>query len=774
MKSNNTPSIFVIFGAVGDLSTKKIIPSLWHLFIHDRLPDKIAVIGFSRGELSVNEFHTFIQSAIEKKYKLKIDRKKLEEFFEFISYHAGTFEDLKSFVSLAVKIKEIESAWGVCTNKLFYLATPPVTYENIFTNLAKVELNTPCGGELGWSRVLIEKPFGTDLKTANELQKLISGYFTEDQIYRIDHYLFKEIIQGIENFRFSNNLFETVWDNTTIERIDIKLHETIGVEGRGSFYDSIGTLRDVGQNHLLAMLSAITMEYPKMVNANITQNNRALVLNNLKPWTKETLIRNVKRSQYQDYKKIKGVSEDSNTETYFSLTTELLNSRFSGIPIHMESGKKMPEAVKEIILTLKHPNECLLCEIGNHKPNRIIFRMEPNDEIKICFSTKSPGYKNEIEERVFSFFLYEKETREQYVEEYARIIYAAVSGERTRFVSSLEVENSWKFIDPITEAFSDNLIPLTTYSQITKEEIKNKIGIVGLGKMGANLARQLQKKGWDVHGFNKTFEVTKTLVSEGINAHETLPSLVENISTPRTIWLMVPHQAVDGVLSELLPLLSKGDTVIDGGNSPYKESVRRAKEVKLKGIDYMDVGVSGGPGGALTGACTMVGGDKASYVAHENLFKDMSLPNGYGYMGDSGTGHFVKMIHNGIEYGMMQSIAEGFHVLKVAPFNVDIANVAELYNHGSVITSSLVGWLSDAYVKFGPDLDSSECCSTTVSHSGEAEWTIEAAKELGVSVDLIKGALDFRKSSGENPNYTGRVVSAMRHQFGGHDASQKQ
>jgi glucose-6-phosphate 1-dehydrogenase len=784
---NNTPTILVVFGVTGDLAAKKIIPSLWHLFLEGRLPDKLSIVGFSRRKIKDTEFHTLIRKTILKHGGAKGSKEKLSKFFKLFSYQPGKFEDQKAYQTLKDHITKTEDTWGVCANKLFYLAVPPISFKPILKNLASAKLNIPCGGELGWSRILVEKPFGIDLKSAKELQALLSSYFKEEQIYRIDHYLFKEIVQGIENFRFSNNLFENIWDETTIERIDIRLLESIGVEDRGNFYDSIGTLRDVVQNHVLSILALLTMEQPKNLDIDSIRENRANILEALTPWTKKTIKQNTYRAQYDGYKNIKGVDKKSKTETYLSLKTNLTNNRWKDIPILIEAGKRMAKSQKEIVLTLKHPEVCLLCETAkNHGPNKIVFRLNPNDEIIINFWTKKPGFEKTLEERTFSFFLYEKKAKVQYVEEYAKIINAATEGDRSLFVSPEEIEASWKFTDPISKAWKNNTVPLEEYkpdttptTKIFKNDLDDahmdtkpyakKIGIIGLGKMGANLAKQLHKKNWSVVGYNRTPSTTKELETIGIEGAYSLKELVKKLPKPRTVWLMVPHQVVDKVLDELVGILEKGDTIIDGGNSPYKESIKRNKKLTKNKINFLDVGVSGGPDGALNGACLMVGGDKNLYKKYKGLFKDMSVKQGYGYMGKSGAGHFVKMVHNGIEYGMMQSIGEGFEVIKKSSFSPNLLSVAQVYNHGSVITSNLVGWLVGAYKKFGDELDSRECCSGKVSHSGEGQWTVDAAHELGVPVSIIKGALDFRKKSQKNPSYTGKVVSALRHEFGGHE-----
>ena len=230
------------------------------------------------------------------------------------------------------------------------------------------------------------------------------------------------------------------------------------------------------------------------------------------------------------------------------------------------------------------------------------------------------------------------------------------------------------------------------------------------------------------------------LEQEGLVGAHSLSELAGKLSKPRLIWLMSPHKVVDEILDELIPLLDAGDTVIDGGNSPYKESIRRSKGLSAKGINFLDAGVSGGPGGARNGACLMVGGEKELYKKYEQLFRDLSVKDGCGYMGKSGAGHFVKMIHNGIEYGMMQALGEGFEIMKKSPFSLDMLSVAEIYNHGSVIESRLVGWLAEAYAKFGDGLNADECCSGKVSHSGEGQWTVDAARELGIPAEIIEGA----------------------------------
>ena len=783
---SNIPTILVVFGAGGDLATRKIIPSLWRLFEQNLLGDLFSVIGFSREAVSNEKFKSSIVSAIRSKSDKEINEDKILRFVKLFSYHQGIFEDVAAFRAVAQSIDALEKTWGVCANKLFYLAAPPATYKPILGNLASVKLNIPCGGKLGFSRILIEKPFGTDLSSAQGLQSQLLAYFKEEQIYRIDHYLFKEIVQGIQNFRFSNNLFENTWDNTTIERINIRLHESIGVEGRGGFYDAIGTLRDVGQNHLLTMLATLLMEYPALGNPDAIRENRALILRALTSWTDDSIRKNTYHAQYKGYLGIDGVREYSATETYFALKTGLTNPRWIGVPIFIEAGKRMAEARKEIVVTLKHPQKCLLCEAGPHGPNQIVFRLEPNDEIVIHFWSKKPGFDHILEERSFSFFLYEKEVKIQYVEEYAKVLYAAIRGERASFVSPNEIEAAWRFTDPIENAWGKNTAPLAEYEPDTiphpallpsepngreknGQTQSGKLGLVGLGKMGANLATRLQAKGWQVIGTDHSPDTVKKLENEGVAGAYSIQELVEKLSAPRTVWLMVPAgKPVDEVLfanGGLAELLEEGDTIIDGGNSFYKDSVFRAQKLKLKGINFLDVGVSGGPISIQLGKfAIMAGGEREIYEKSKPIFNAMSdTPSGY--MGSSGAGHFAKMVHNGIEYGMMQSLAEGFAILKEAPFKFRLKDVANVYNQNSIITSRLTQWLEEGFKEYGEDLKKA---SGSVAYTGEGEWTVKTAKEFGISASVIKDSYLFRVRSKKNPTFTGKILSTLRAVFGGH------
>lgn len=298
-----------------------------------------------------------------------------------------------------------------------------------------------------------------------------------------------------------------------------------------------------------------------------------------------------------------------------------------------------------------------------------------------------------------------------------------------------------------------------------------KIGYIGLGKMGKNMTLRLLEHGIEVVAYNRSSEPVEKVAQKGAIPAYSYEELFSQLpETGRVIWLMVPHTAVDDVLQDISTHLQEGDIVIDGGNSNYKESVRRGTALKEKGIHYVDVGVSGGPDGARNGACLMIGGEKDAYTKIEPVCQAAAAPQSYQYLGRLGAGHFAKMVHNGIEYGMMQAIGEGMEIIKESEFDFDVEQVARIYNSHSVIESRLVGWLYEGYTKHGKNLEE---ISGEVSHSGEGQWTVETAKEMHINTPIIVGSLQFRKDSQGNPSYTGKVVSLLRTMFGGHDVSKK-
>lgn len=296
-----------------------------------------------------------------------------------------------------------------------------------------------------------------------------------------------------------------------------------------------------------------------------------------------------------------------------------------------------------------------------------------------------------------------------------------------------------------------------------------KVGLIGLGKMGMNLGQNLIEHGHNVVAFDLNAKAVKEMVTYGAQSAANMQELVQAMETPRIVWIMVPHHVVDSVISEISPFMSKGDIIIEAGNSHYKESIRRHDALKEIGISFMDVGTSGGMEGARHGACYMIGGDPEAWAIVEPLFRDTSVDNGYLYAGKAGSGHYLKMVHNGIEYGMMASIGEGFEVLEKSDFDFDYEKVARVWNNGSVIRSWLIELMEHAFSK-DAKLDD---IKGVMNSSGEGRWTVEEAFDLQTATPVIAMSLLMRYRSQENDTFTGKVVAALRNEFGGHAVEKK-
>jgi glucose-6-phosphate 1-dehydrogenase len=812
------PTHFIILGATGDLMTKKIVPSLFSLQEKGELPKDFEIIGVSRRDWTDDDLKRHIETILSVKAP-DAPRASVEAFLARVTYHKLTFDAPDDYRALADRLKRNDDARGMCSNKLFYLSVPPQFYHLIFENFKIAGLNKECAEQEGWTRIVVEKPFGSDEKTAKALDKSLAELFKEDQIYRIDHYLAKETFQNILAFRFYNNLFERNWGKDLIEKIYVREFENIGVEDRGAFYDDVGALRDVGQNHLLQMLALITMDQPRDWSAEAVRGRRAEQIGMLKTPTLKDIKISTFRAQYDGYHSIKGVAAGSETETYFRVRGYLSHPDWEGVPIIMEAGKRLMSIadknagreITEIEVVFKHPQPCLCASsglpAGEHYRDRIVFHQDPIEGITIHFWAKKPGFAMEAEERVFEFNLHRGAAHVgQYTEEYAKLLLDCIDGDQTLFVSSGEIVAMWRFIDPIVNAWKKGAVPLHHYAPdspaITAEAqvidetpngahigtagkasngkgaaLPKVIGVYGLGKMGANVARQLHDKGWTVIASNRSQEPVAMIAKEGIETASTIGEMIEKLpkSSPRVVWLMITAGKANDELifgknnkggeGSIVGHLKKGDIVIDAANAYYEDSARRAKLLKKKGIHFVDVGFSGGPAGARNGGSLMIGGEKKIYDYLEPLFRDLSVPDGYAHFGDAGAGHLVKMVHNGIEYGMMQSIAEGFAIMKKSPFKLNLEKIANVYNHGSVIESHLVKWLEEAYQMYGQDLKK---ISGAVAYTGEGEWTVKTGKKLKVPTPVIEDSFKFRVRSKRSPSYIGKVLSALRNRFGGH------
>ncbi|MFZ6011425.1 MAG: phosphogluconate dehydrogenase (NAD(+)-dependent, decarboxylating) [Bacteroidota bacterium] len=297
-----------------------------------------------------------------------------------------------------------------------------------------------------------------------------------------------------------------------------------------------------------------------------------------------------------------------------------------------------------------------------------------------------------------------------------------------------------------------------------------QIGLIGLGKMGFNLALNMHQKGHHVIAYDLNPATIEAIIHRGIKTVDNFEDMAEEFHSRKIIWLMIPAgSAIDQTIEALKPHLSEGDVIIDGGNSFYKDSMRRARDLESAGMYFLDCGTSGGTEGALQGVCAMVGGDKSAFQFCEPLFKNISVSEGYLYCGPSGSGHFVKMIHNGIEYGMMQAIAEGFEVLHKSEFNLDLKSIAGVWNHGSVVRSWLMELTENALSK-DPKLEE---IKGIMHSSGEGKWTLDAALEKQIATPVIALSLLMRYRSLQDDTFAGKIVAALRNEFGGHAVEKK-
>jgi glucose-6-phosphate 1-dehydrogenase len=464
------PTIFIIFGITGDLAARKLLPALLGLYVKKMLPKRFAIVGITRRSFSREEFRQSIRSHMHiKQHEFK--EEDVKHFLDHFSYEQGNFDDPSLYAKLTTAIKTIDDRWGQCSNKLFHLSVPPTLYEGILINIARSELNVPCADGAGWTRILIEKPFGNDTHTAQSLDKLLSALFDEEQIFRIDHYLAKESLQNILTFRFANSMFEPLWNRQYIDKVHIKLFEKVTAEGRAQFYDGVGALKDVGQNHMLAMLALIAMDEPRSFGVTDIRHERARVLSRLTRISPKMLATDVVRGQYEGYTTETGVNTDSVTETYFRILARIRSPRWKGVRFYLESGKACAEARTEIDVYFKSSG----CKPGNaktfhgadprciEKQNVLTFRIQPDEGIKVRFFVKKPGYSLTTEPKLLKFKYADGLEHPGALSDYERLIHDAFVGDQTLFASTDEIMACWKFVMPILEKWRD--LPLKKYKK---------------------------------------------------------------------------------------------------------------------------------------------------------------------------------------------------------------------------------------------------------------------------------------------------------------------
>ncbi len=453
-KKIKTATSIILLGATGDLAQKKLLSSLMDLFEKGALPEKFFILAFSKDEMTSEKYKAFAKKYIL--MKKEYNSSNIESFLNLIEYIQGTFDDTDSYKKIKNALSKHDKTIGMCSSKLFYLAVPPTFYDTIFEHLASVKLEQECLIGDGWTRILVEKPFGSDLDNAKYLEDKLSKLFKEEQIYRIDHYLAKDAIQNIISFRFSNVLFEDKWNNDFIESVYIKVYESFGVSNRGAFFDGVGALRDVGQNHMLQMLALIAMDHPKELEEKKLRKKRAEVFKSLKIPTKEDIENTIIKGQYNGYRDIENVSSDSKMETYFAIKTYIDNKKWKGVPFYLEHGKALYENKTEITVRFRSSKNCVCNNKENHDhPNLVRFTISPEQKITVRFWVRKPGLKYELEAKDLVFDRNNTKDNIPTTEAYEGVLFDAICGDQTLFVSNEEQKASWKFITTILKLWKD-------------------------------------------------------------------------------------------------------------------------------------------------------------------------------------------------------------------------------------------------------------------------------------------------------------------------------
>lgn len=460
----------VIFGATGDLTHRKLIPALYNLQVEGALPAGVKIIGFARRPKTDDEFRVGLEEVNKKVSRSGHDDAIWAEFAQNVHYHQSEFQDGDGYRRLAARLDEIDQERGGSGHRLFYMASAPDYFDDILQQLRDAGINRNNKGF--WSRVIVEKPFGTDLQTAKQLNKVVSKTFRECDTYRIDHYLGKETAQNIMVLRFANAIFEPLWNNSCIEQIQITCSENLGMEGgRGAYYDSAGALRDMVQNHLLQLLSLVAMEPPTDLSADGVRDEKVKVLRSLRPWdTPELVAQNVVRAQYGaghvdgekavGYREEDRVDPESMTESYVALKVLVDTWRWSGVPFYVRMGKQLPKKATEISVHFKEPPTVLFNALAGGVPggNVLVIRIQPDEGISLRMVSKIPGASLRLEPVKMDFH-YATSFGKGSPEAYERLLLDSMGGDATLFARRDEVEEAWKFIDHIEHAWHQSKLP---------------------------------------------------------------------------------------------------------------------------------------------------------------------------------------------------------------------------------------------------------------------------------------------------------------------------
>ena len=465
------PCTMVIFGAAGDLTRRKLLPALYNLALEGWLPSGFSVVGFARNEMTDDTFREQMKEAVDSFSRRRpVQPAAWDSFSQGLSYVTADFQAPSGYEKLKESLDKIDDARGAGGNRVFYLATPPQFDPDIIRQLGRVGLNKGSKDGQGWARIIVEKPFGHDLESAKALNHELLQVFREDQIYRIDHYLGKETVQNILVFRFANGIFEPIWDRRYVDHVQITVAESVGVEGRASYYEGAGALRDMVQSHMLQLLNLVCMEPPVAFDADAVRDEKVKVLRALRPMDPDKSAANTVRGQYgpgwvagkkvPGYREEQGIAPDSITETYVALKLFVDNWRWKGVPFYLRTGKSLPKRTTEIAIQFQQAPHLLFRSTQDNplEPNVLTIQIQPDEGISLRFSSKVPGASLQIRP-VHMDFLYGSSFAVESPDAYERLILDCMLGDSTLFTRRDEVEAEWTFITNILEGWTHESRP---------------------------------------------------------------------------------------------------------------------------------------------------------------------------------------------------------------------------------------------------------------------------------------------------------------------------
>jgi glucose-6-phosphate 1-dehydrogenase len=458
------PCTIVIVGATGDLTARKLIPALFHLYLNGGLPQTFQIVGCARTRMDDHEFRNKMESALIDAGIL--DQDQWPAFSAALHYQPIDYDDLPSYNNLAESLRDLDSRYNTLGNRIFYIALPPVLYKTVAQMIGRAGLSTEMASGNGWSRIVVEKPFGINLATAMDLDRSLHEYFSEHQIFRIDHYLAKETVQNVLMFRFANSLFEPIWNRRYVDHVSILATETLGVEHRAGYYERSGVLRDMFQNHMMQLLALIAMEPPARFEADLVRGEKSKVFGALRPFPVADLQNYLVLGQYSAgvidnkpapaYREEPGVDPNSLTPTFAMMKVFLDNWRWQGVPFYMTSGKRLARKLTEIAIQFKTVPHSLFRHILGETivANRLIMGIYPDEKITLTFQTKNPGARVCLR-TVTMDFSYQQNYSGPNLDAYEKVLIDCMLGDQMLFWRQDGVERSWSFFTPIIDRCED-------------------------------------------------------------------------------------------------------------------------------------------------------------------------------------------------------------------------------------------------------------------------------------------------------------------------------